>query len=468
MTKKQRLMERTAERSAAEVGEGRFLLNLEFSGREQTAKVKAAKELFDTGADDAAVRRLLDADDLDRLVPPIGSVGTWKPEEEDENVLVYGGPWLERGGSAWIVSTSGTGKSIHAMQLMHSFARGKPFSGLRPSKPLKIWYFQSEDSPRRIAQDRADVRDELDRDDAGADGGRMEWDEVSENIRYAKFPGKIGAAWIAALDEMLTKAENCGMAPDLIVINPFLAFVGGPITDGSYVTPFLRGGMVNGELTEGLQAVIERHRVGALIYHHTPKPPADKEVDAWMKSAFPEYQGAGSSDITNWGRSFITMMRVKDHRNMVCLTAGKNGGELGWQQVGGAFRLYLAYSVERGISGRGRHAWRELTEDEREEVVAAAQSAAEKAEAKKCEPFNAEACARVWSQQAKIHKIGTNDVREVIYNGIKDEGRTVVNARAATAELFEHPARYGLVVKCNQFGKKWLEPDGPAWDEEDA
>lgn len=468
MTKKQRLMERTAEGGAGEVRESRVILAMEISQREQTAKVKAAKELLDTGADAAAVRRLLDADDLDRLVPPIDKIGAWKPEEVDENALVYGGPWLERGGSAWIVSTSGTGKSIHAMQLMHAFAQGKPFSGLRPRKPMKIWYFQSEDSPRRIAQDRADVRDELARDDAEADAGRMKWADVGDNIRYARFPGKIGAAWIAALDEMLTKAENCGMAPDVIVINPFLAFVGGPITDGSYVTPFLRGGMINGELTEGLQAVLERHRVGALIYHHTPKPPADKEVDAWMKSAFPEYQGAGSSDITNWGRSFITMMRVKDRRNMVCLTAGKNGGELGWQQVGGAFRLYLAYSGERGISGRGRHAWRELTDDEREEVVAAAQTAAEKAEAGKREPFNAEACARYWSQQAKIHGIGAHDVRAAIYDGIKEEGRTVINARAATAELFTYPARYGLVVKCNQFGKKWLEPDGPAWDEEDA
>ena len=300
---------------------------------------------------------------FDEIVRSIDDVGDYVPEEEDPNVLIYG-PWLERGGSAFWVSTAGTGKSIGSFQLAHAMSMGRPFCGLRPRGRLKFWIFQSEDSERRNAQDRIDVRAELvelygDEDTA----------EAWRGIKLIKLTGKVGTEFLAELDKLLGQAECYGVQPDVIILNPFLAFVGGPITDGAYVTPFLRGGMIDGEHTCGLQSILERHGVGALIYHHTPKPPTDSELDKWMKSAFPEYQGAGSSDITNWGRSFVTMMKVKDHPNMVCVTAGKNGAELGWERVGGAFRRYMAFSAAEGVSGKGRHAWRDLTPEEYAEVV---------------------------------------------------------------------------------------------------
>ena len=300
---------------------------------------------------------------FDEIVRSIDDVGDYVPEEEDPNVLIYG-PWLERGGSAFWVSTAGTGKSIGSFQLAHAMSMGRPFCGLRPRGRLKFWIFQSEDSERRNAQDRIDVRAELvelygDEDTA----------EAWRGIKLIKLTGKVGTEFLAELDKLLGQAGGYGVQPDVIILNPFLAFVGGPITDGAYVTPFLRGGMIDGEHTCGLQSILERHGVGALIYHHTPKPPTDSELDKWMKSAFPEYQGAGSSDITNWGRSFVTMMKVKDHPNMVCVTAGKNGAELGWERVGGAFRRYMAFSAAEGVSGKGRHAWRDLTPEEYAEVV---------------------------------------------------------------------------------------------------
>lgn len=300
---------------------------------------------------------------FDEIVRSIDDVGDYVPEEEDPNVLIYG-PWLERGGSAFWVSTAGTGKSIGSFQLAHAMSMGRPFCGLRPRGRLKFWIFQSEDSERRNAQDRIDVRAEL-----AELYGDEETAEAWRGIKLIKLTGKVGTEFLAELDKLLGQAECYGVQPDVIILNPFLAFVGGPITDGAYVTPFLRGGMIDGEHTCGLQSILERHRVGALIYHHTPKPPTDSELDKWMKSAFPEYQGAGSSDITNWGRSFVTMMKVKDHPNMVCVTAGKNGAELGWERVGGAFRRYMAFSAAEGVSGKGRHAWRDLTPEEYAEVV---------------------------------------------------------------------------------------------------
>lgn len=318
----------------------------------------------------ARAREGVSADEADRELRLMGltdltDLPDYIPDDENPNVLVRG-RWLERGGSAWIVSTSGTGKSIHAMQLMLSFALGLPFAGLTPNRPLKCWYVQSEDSPTRLAIDRDDTTAELSERWADeVDPAR--WREAWKLVKFMQTSG-VGAEFVDSLAMKLHSAAAVGALPDVVVINPFLAVVGGPITDGAYVTPFLRGGSLNGEHTDGLQRVLEEYGVGALIYHHTPKPPTTKELEGWLKSAFPEYQGAGSSDITNWGRSFITMMRVPTHPRLVCLTAGKNGADLGWDESGGGYRLYMAWSDSRGVSGGNRHAWREATDEEVAEV----------------------------------------------------------------------------------------------------
>lgn len=318
----------------------------------------------------AEVRRRLAEEDAIRQLRLMGfttpaDLPEYVPDERNPDVLVRG-RWLERGGSAWIVSTSGTGKSIHAMQLMLSFALGKPFCGLVPNGPLRFWYIQSEDSSTRLAIDRDDTTAEL--IETWTDTLPDVWRGAWKRIYFVPIKG-CGAEFVNDLAMKLETARNLGVLPDVIVINPFLAIVGGPVVDGSFVTPFLRGGRVANQPTEGLQHILEHFKVGALIYHHTPKPPTDKEIGSWLKSNFPEYQGAGSSDITNWGRSFITMMRVPGKPGMVCLTAGKNGADLGWDNIDGGFRQYMAWSKSNGVTGRNRHAWRELTDEEMADVA---------------------------------------------------------------------------------------------------
>ena len=325
-------------------------------GRVQELKAKARRALVEQEAEQQF--RLMGFTNL-------ADLPEYVPDEQNPDVLVRG-RWLERGGSAWIVSTSGTGKSIHAMQLILSFTLGKPFAGLAPNRPLVIWYVQSEDSPTRLSIDRTDVTAEL--AETWPDVTPEQWADAWRRVRIVPQRG-VGAEFLTDLAMKLETARNYAMSPDLLVINPFLAVVGGPITDGAFVTPFLRGGKVNGVPTDGFQRILERYGLGALVYHHTPTPPTEKEIESWLKSTFPEYQGAGSSDITNWGRSFITMMRVPSHPQMVCLTAGKNGADLGWDNSDGAYRLYMAWSKSKGVTGRTRHAWRELADEELAEVA---------------------------------------------------------------------------------------------------
>ena len=284
------------------------------------------------------------------------------PEEQNPDILVKG-RWLERGGSAFIVSTAGTGKSIHAAQLMLCFTEGLPFSGLAPIRPCRFWYFQTEDTPSRLTIDREDITAEL-----AEEYPSVNWRETWRKIHFFSYPGKVGVDFLDMLDMHLSSTPEAEK-PDIIVLNPFFAFIGGAITDSAYVTPFLRGGTIGREKTCGLQYILDRYHVGILCYHHTPKPPTSKEIDAWMQSPFPEYQCAGSADITNWGRSFVTIMKCKDHPSRVVLTAGKNGAELGWQVVSGGSRYYLAWSEQQGITGRRRHAWRELEAQELAEMA---------------------------------------------------------------------------------------------------
>ncbi len=311
----------------------------------------------------------LKKDDVQKIlsgeVRPFDDIGVWRPEREDPDVLILGGAVLVRGGSTWFISTAGTGKSTHCMGFIYSCAGGVRFSGLTPSREMLVWYIQSEDAERRLAQDRADALAEL-----AEQHPEVDWQSARRRVKYVEIKGKVGAKFLNRLRKLLEAARRADELPDVIFINPFTAFVGGQLTDGAFVTPFLRGGQINHVETVGLQAILEEYRVGVVIYHHTPKPPPAKEINSWLTSAFPEYQGAGSADITNWGRTFFTMMRRPGRPDELFITAGKNGGELGWPEVGGARRYFIAYSKQKGIDGNGRHAWRELDDDERTEIVA--------------------------------------------------------------------------------------------------
>jgi len=394
------------------------------------------------------VKREIAKRDLLAHVVPVDDMGDYVSEADDPNVLIYG-PWLERGGSAFWVSTAGTGKSIGCMQMAHAMSAGKPFCGLRPRGRLKFWIFQSEDSSRRLAQDRIDVRAELAEQYPDED-----WNKIGRSVKVVKLTGKTGVVFLREVDGLLTMAAAAGEKPDVIVLNPFLAFVGGPIVDGGYITPFLRGGIIEREYTEGLQALLERHGVGVLIFHHTPKPPNEKELKSWMTSAFPEYQGSGSSDLTNWGRSFVTMMKVPDHPNMVCVTAGKNGAELGWDRIGGAFRRYMAYSSEIGISGRGRHAWRDLTDEELAEVTGDKVANDERQQAEALERL----VGAIKTAEAAPIKSQNELVALLAGQGVK---RAFV--RMAADKVLADPAAFRLTVKpILHANRRWLHHIGLA------
>ncbi len=280
------------------------------------------------------------------------------PEERDRSILVRG-RWLERGCGSFLISTAGTGKSIWATQFALSAFHGVEFSGLKPNGKFRSWIIQTEDSDTRIAIDREDLRKKLE-----ADRPDLDWGEAIRGTKFLEFTGRTGARFIEALEnELYQMALAHEEPPDCIILNPLFGFIGGDIIRDAGA--FFRGGRIGGCDTIGLQAVLKQYRVAALIVHHTGKPPTSKELKDWLTSPMPEYQSCGSSEITNWGRSFITMMKVPKVSGIVTLTAGKNGGALGWPEVAGLPRLFLAHGLETSVSGSGKaHYWRKPDEGE--------------------------------------------------------------------------------------------------------
>lgn len=291
-------------------------------------------------------------------------------EADDPNVLIKGA-WLERGCGAFLVSTAGTGKSIWMTQFALSMTHGLSFSGLRPYRPLTCWVIQSEDSPRRVAVDREDIIAGL-TEDWEHEHPDMDWRAAAKKVIFLGMTGSTGATFLKQLRDELTAAKAENELPDVIIINPYMAFMGGDISVNRDNSAFLRGGNLQGEKTEGLQSILEDFHVAALIAHHTGKPPSEKELASWLKNSMPEYQCCGASDITNWGRSFITMMKMPGISNGVMLTAGKNGGGLQWPETEGARRLFLAHGGGKSCNGSdNRHYWRKPTDEEFEAFRAA-------------------------------------------------------------------------------------------------
>ena len=374
------------------------------------------------------------------------------PEKDNHNILIKG-RWMERGGSAFLVSTAGTGKSIWSIQFALSMMVARSFSGLDAWRPFRCWVIQSEDSDDRVSIDRDDIIAGLENqcDIEAANGGERieyDWQAAARDVVFADFTGLTGAEFLQALDDELSITPPDQM-PDVIIINPLLDFLGGDMCSQEVASAFLSGGRLNGAHTQGLRAIIKRYGAGALIVHHTGKPPNESELKSWIKSAMPEYQAAGSSYITNWGRSFITMMKVPNISGAVMLTAGKNGGGLKWDIIGGARRRFLVWSDAPSVAGDGsrRHFWAEPTEAERLAILQAL--GLEDTEANK-----AQADALTLAEYLHTHPMTASDLHHC--QNCENIGLSARRMRAAYRIIRDDPGKYGLVVE-KDFEK------GPEW-----
>ena len=281
--------------------------------------------------------------DLRRV--PRKSLADFTRDVDLHNVLISG-RWGVRGTISMHVSTTGTGKSILQTQSALCFNRGVECCGLRPVRPFRSWVVQSEDDDDRVALDRDDVAAELSRIHPGVD-----WNEAIAETRFLDFTGLTGAAFIETLNNELFVEP-----PDAVIINPFNAYFGGNLKDGADASAFFKGGEIRRKETEGLEAVLKRHKVWGWIFSHTGKPPTAKELRDWLNDPFSAYKMCGASEIADAVRSIITFLKCPNHEGVFTFTAGKNGNGLKWTDANGNPCTRALFQWGEG----DRHYWRDV------------------------------------------------------------------------------------------------------------
>jgi len=284
------------------------------------------------------------ADEEKPKLPPPEAVGIGllqTPAVNDPNELLKH-RYLCRGGGMLLVGPAGVGKSTLQMQASLCWGIGREFFGIVPARPLKSLLIQSENDHGDLAEMRDGVLDGL---------------AFSPEERAAAC-----ANLLVATEDMRTAVEFCDEVveplvalhrPDLLWIDPALAYLGGETNSQKDVGAFLRN---------GLNPIVHRHQCGVIILHHTNKPPSGAEKPKWNGNDF-AYLGSGSAEWANWPRAVLGLRSIGGH-DIFELHAGKRGSRLKWEDEEGE----LTYSKVIGHS-TSRQYWREVSQSE----IAAAQ-----------------------------------------------------------------------------------------------
>lgn len=222
---------------------------------------------------------------------------------------MMGRRYLGRTDGCVIVAPSGVGKSVLALQLSACAALGRHFFGMLIHKPLRVLYVQAEDS-------LGDVSEAVQGFVGAFHPSPDDLAALRERLRIVKWNDCAGASFLTKL-----RAEYECSPFDLVVVNPLFSFVGCNISEQKEVSPFLRN---------GLNPILNEIRAAVVFVHHTNKPPQDKNRPGTPADDELRYLGSGSSELTNWARSYITLQPVRaagqDVYKLVFAKRGKRAG----------------------------------------------------------------------------------------------------------------------------------------------
>lgn len=247
--------------------------------------------------------------------------------------------FLCRGGGLLLAAQTGIGKSTFHLQACMLWALGREAFGIQPAKPLSSLIIQSENDGGDIAEQRDGVF-------AGAQLSEDERRKVGEKILVIQEDSRTGNLFFT--DVVLPALEQ--FSPDLLVIDPALAYLGGESASQKDVGGFLRN-MLN--------PAIRRFKCGVIVVHHTNKPPKGKEKPDWRATDF-AYLGNGSAEWANWARAVLAIRSIGSH-DLFELYAAKRGARLRWRDTEGAkaYRKFITHSREHNTI-----CWHEVDPDE--------------------------------------------------------------------------------------------------------
>ena len=205
-------------------------------------------------------------------------------KEDADPTQLLGQRWICRGGSALWVGSSGLGKSVMCLQAAITWACGRDLFGISPhGKRLKSLIVQAENDEGDVAEALQGILRALDLSDE-----ELGW--VKVNLVIVRDCTSTGERFV---DRMRRLAEK--HKPDLAWVDPLLAFIGGDLSSQETAGGFLRN---------LLNPLALSANFAWMLVHHTPKPTRDGSGYQGHDKA---YSGFGSSELTNWARSVLTL-----------------------------------------------------------------------------------------------------------------------------------------------------------------
>ena len=266
-------------------------------------------------------------------------------KKPDPTEALLGEEYLCRGGSMMLVGPSGQGKSSAAMQMGLSWALGYAAFGIVPARPLKILFIQSEDNlgdNMRMATGIAENAPGWPRRPLNSPETNLTLDS-NFDLRTSK--KLFGEPFFPAIRRQFEKEGP----PDLLILNPFTAFLGGDPKNVKELLEFLR---------RDIGALQEDFGVAVLLVCHTPK--TNYRDTANWKAVDWIYAAAGGAELSNWVRGIITLDPATADGTVHGFRAAKRGRAIGW---GGPDQVHYFAHHPRAI------AWLEATEEQVDRAV---------------------------------------------------------------------------------------------------
>jgi hypothetical protein len=243
------------------------------------------------------------------------------------------------------VGPSGVGKSSASMVQDLSWACGRSAFGIKPSGPLRVLLVQAENDMGDMSELAGGAIDSMSL-------SIEELDVIERNFVTIQCANETGDGFLDWLDAQVEEHK-----PDLIRIDPLLAYLGADPVDTKALSDFCR---------RGLNGLLARHQCGLILCHHTPKT-GNRDTSTW-KPVDAQYAGGGSADLTNWARAIIVIDGTNDPL-VFRFIAAKRGKRIGWTSQEG---LPSSIKLFSHAAEAGRIEWRAATPDQVEALIAGA------------------------------------------------------------------------------------------------
>lgn len=261
-----------------------------------------------------------------------------EPSPED---TLLGARFLCREGSMLYPGPSGIGKSSSSTQQDLLWSVGREAFGIMPACALRILVVQAENDDGDIHEMVRGVLDAL--------GFTAEERETCRrNLLIVGEKARTGANFIKeVLAPLLDKHR-----PDIVRIDPLLAYLGADPTDTARLSEFCRN---------WINPLLEQYRCACILNHHTPKT-TNRDTSKWRVSDW-MYSGAGGAELANWARA-ILVIEPTDNPGAFRFIAAKRGRRIGWRDDLGqpAYERIFCHS-------EGSIAWRDATSEEAEGIA---------------------------------------------------------------------------------------------------